>query len=170
MSIVANYSRLMAILAKISLWISGIGLVVMTVSIAWQVFGRFVLNDTPSWTEPLALMLMLYFILLTAAVGVREHFHLGMDFFQNIASEATQQLMAWISNFLVGLFGVSMIWWGSQLAAQTWPVKIPVLGLPEGMSYLPVPLSGILIVLFSVEQIINPAARRNLTPVATTAE
>ncbi len=167
---VENYSRLMAIIAKTALYVSGTGLVVMTAAIAWQVFGRFVLNDTPAWTEPLSLVLMLYFILLTAAVGVREHFHLGMDFFQNIASESTQQIMAGISNFFVGVFGASMIWWGGQLAAQTWSVKIPVLGLPEGLSYLPVPLSGTLILLFSIEQIINPAARRNLTPVATTAE
>lgn len=160
----------MAILAKAALWISGFGLVVMTIAIAWQVFGRFVLNDTPAWTEPLALLLMLYFILLTAAVGMREHFHLGMDFFQNIASESMQQIMAGISNVLVGTFGASMVWWGSQLVTQTWAVKMPVLGIPEGMDYLPIPLSGTLILLFSIEQIINPAARRNLTPVATTAE
>lgn len=170
MFISERYSRCMAIIARAALWISGTGLVVMTAAIAWQVFGRFVLNDTPSWTEPLALLLMLYFILLTAAVGVREHFHLGMDFFQNIASESTQKIMAGISNLLVGIFGASMVWWGSQLVAQTWPVKMPVLGLPEGVDYLPIPLSGMLILLFSIEQIINPAARRNLAPVATTAE
>ncbi|MEZ5647616.1 MAG: TRAP transporter small permease [Alphaproteobacteria bacterium] len=167
---VANYSYLMGKLAKAALWISGTGLVVMTIAIAWQVFGRFVLNDTPAWTEPLSLVLMLYFILLTAAVGIREHFHLGMDFFQNIASESTQQLMARISNLMVGFFGLTMLWWGGQLTAQTWSVKIPVLGLPEGISYLPLPLSGTLIFLFSIEQIINPAARKNLAPVSTTAE
>ncbi len=41
--------------------------------------GRYLLNDSPSWTEPLSLLLMSWFILLGAAVGVREGDHLGFE-------------------------------------------------------------------------------------------
>ena len=51
----------------------------MTAIVAWQVFCRYVLNDSPSWTEPGAIMLMSWFIFLGAAVGVRENYHLGFD-------------------------------------------------------------------------------------------
>jgi hypothetical protein len=51
----------------------------MTGMVAWQVFCRYVLNDSPSWTEPGAVMLMSWFIFLGAAVGVRENYHLGFD-------------------------------------------------------------------------------------------
>ncbi len=43
----------------------------MTAIVAWQVFCRYVLNDSPSWTEPGAVILMSWFIFLGAAVGVR---------------------------------------------------------------------------------------------------
>ncbi len=62
-----------------ALYVAGIGLVLMTLMVGWQVFCRYVLNDSPSWTEPGAVMLMSWFIFLGAAVGVRENNHLGFD-------------------------------------------------------------------------------------------
>src|SRR3712207_74602 len=73
--------------SKLALWISGAGLVCMTAAIGWQVFGRFVLNNSPTWTEPVSLLLMLYYILLAAAVGVHERFHFSLDLFRSLASE-----------------------------------------------------------------------------------
>ncbi len=70
--------RVAGILSKLStaaLWLAGLGLVLMTAFVAWQVFGRYVLNRSPSWTEPAAVMLMSWFIFLGAAVGVRENYH-----------------------------------------------------------------------------------------------
>ena len=51
----------------------------MTALVAYQVFFRFVLNSSPSWTEITAIMLMNWFIFLGAAVGVRENYHMGFD-------------------------------------------------------------------------------------------
>ena len=48
----AGIARLFSRLSTLALWLAGIGLVVMTVFVAWQVFCRYVLNDSPSWTEP----------------------------------------------------------------------------------------------------------------------
>ena len=66
-------------LNTLALWSAGIGLILMTAFVAWQVFCRYVLNDSPSWTEPGAVMLMSWFIFLGSAVGVRENYHLGFD-------------------------------------------------------------------------------------------
>ena len=66
-------------LARLALWLAGAGLIVMTGMVAWQVFARYVLNASPSWTEPASIMVMSWFIFLGAAVGVRENFHMGFD-------------------------------------------------------------------------------------------
>ena len=42
-------------------------------------FGRYVLNDTPTWAESLALVLVLYVTMLGAAVGVRDAGHIGLE-------------------------------------------------------------------------------------------
>ena len=75
----AALSRILAVVNRAALWIAGIGLVLMTVFVAWQVFGRYVLNQSPSWTEPASLLLMSWFILLGSAVGVRDGNHLGFE-------------------------------------------------------------------------------------------
>ncbi|HSK41744.1 MAG TPA: TRAP transporter small permease [Arenibaculum sp.] len=148
-------SRLLDVLAKASLWIGGTGLVVMTAAVAWQVWGRFVLNDTPSWTEPLSLFLMLWFILLVAAVGVREGFHLGLDLVRDLMPEPVRVVMDIFTFLVVGAFGGAMAFYGWELASGTWRATIPVLGMPEGMTYVPLIVSGALITLVSIEQILR---------------
>ena len=55
---------------------------------SWQVFGRYVLNDTPTWAESLTLVLViLYVALFGAAVGVRDAGHIGMESLLVLVSE-----------------------------------------------------------------------------------
>ena len=44
-----------SLLVRVCLLLAGIALVVMTVIFAWLVFGRYVLNDTPTWVEQASL-------------------------------------------------------------------------------------------------------------------
>jgi hypothetical protein len=47
--------------------------------VQWQVIGRYVFNDTPTWAEALALLLVLYMTSLAVAVGVRDAGHIGLE-------------------------------------------------------------------------------------------
>src|SRR5262245_57073274 len=57
--------------------IAGSALVGMAIVEVWQVFARYVLNNSPSWTEPLALLLMTTAMMFGAAAGVRANRHFG---------------------------------------------------------------------------------------------
>ncbi len=144
--------RILDLLCQVALWLGGTALVIMTIAVSWQVFGRFVLNDSPSWTEPVALVLMIWSILLVAAVGIRERFHLGLDLIREIVSPRVRWAMDLISVVLVGAFGVTMVVYSSRLAAGVWANPMPVLGISEGWNYVPVAVCGALIALFSVER------------------
>lgn len=150
-------SRVFDWLCKGLLWLSGAGLFLMTMIVAWQVWGRFVLNDSPTWTEPVSLMLMLWFIFLAAAVGVRQRFHLSLDLFRQIVPTRARLMMDAASFLVVGIFGAAMAWYPQPLIAQTWPVSIPGLGLPAGLGYVSITVSGALIVVFSVEHLVKLA-------------
>ena len=52
---------------------------VIVAIVFYQVFGRYVLNNSPTWAENLALVLVLYVTLIAAAVGVRDAGHIGME-------------------------------------------------------------------------------------------
>ncbi len=147
----------LAWLSRISLYIAGIGLLAMTLIVGWQVFGRYVLNNSPSWSEPLSLYLMSWFIMLGAAVGVRESVHLGLDIVRYVMPPAIQKTMDLVSLGLIVLFGIGMAYYSTLLAAGTWSATIPVLGWPGGVDFIPMILGGAMISLFALERFVDVA-------------
>lgn len=149
----AALARALYPISTLALWLSAFGLVLMTLFVAWQIFGRYVLNDTPSWTEPGSLLLMSWFIVLGAAVGVREGDHLGFDIGLHYAPPRLRLAMQSVTFALIAGFGVAMAIYGWQLTAGTWSAKMAGINLPQGMDYLPLVGGGALIALFAVEKL-----------------
>jgi TRAP-type C4-dicarboxylate transport system permease small subunit len=144
--------------ARLALWLAAIGLVLMTAFIAWQVFGRFVLNDTPTWTETVSIQLMGWFIFLGAAVGIREGYHLSFDVMLMVLSDRAKRVLHTVSDLVVTAFAVGMIVYGLKLVIGTWDATIPNLGVPAGVNYLSIVGGGILMTIFSLERIARRAA------------
>ncbi|MFN3229384.1 MAG: TRAP transporter small permease [Asticcacaulis sp.] len=149
------FNRFSELAAKGLIWAASFGLLLMTAFIAWQVFGRFILQSSPSWTEQAALFLMIWFVSLAAAAGVREGFHIRITAVEESAPPRIRQFMQTTANIIVGLIGVTMLIWGGELVIKTWNHAIPSLSLTRGMAYLGLPLSGALIALFSIENVLN---------------
>ncbi|MGC4025246.1 MAG: TRAP transporter small permease [Mesorhizobium sp.] len=141
-------------LNTLALYLAGIGLVVMTVIVAWQVFCRYVLNDSPSWTEPGAVMLMSWFIFLGAAVGVRENNHMGFDVLLYVLPPSGKKWLRMISDIVIFAFGIGMAWYGLQLIKLTWDTTLPALDISGGWDYVPLLGGGILVTLFALERIV----------------
>jgi len=143
--------------ATVSRWcmyIAVAGLIGIVATVALQVFGRYVLNDTPTWAESTALVLILYVTMLGAAVGVRDAGHIGLESLLILAADALRLKLEIVIHFLVGTFGLIMAWNGWVLAESVMAYKIPTLGLPEGINHIPSVIAGVLIALFSLEHII----------------
>ena len=147
-------ARLTAPLARVCMYLAVAGLVGIVGVVAIQVFGRYVMNDTPVWAESTALVLVLYVTLLGAAVGVRDAGHIGMESLLVLVSERIRNRMELLIHALVATFGAIMSWNGAILAASVAPYKIPTLGISEAFNQAPLVISGALIVLFSIEHII----------------
>jgi len=130
------------------------GLWCMTGIVAWQVFARYVLNDSPSWTGQAALLLMIWYVLLGSAAGVREGFHIRIAVFADRLPPRLKCLNTGLRHVLVGLFGCAMIWWGAALIAATSEHTIPALGLGRYWAYVPMPIAGALIALYSLEHLL----------------
>ncbi len=152
-----GFSAAMAALARAALAVSGAAMVAMTAVVAWGVFGRFVLNDTPAWAEPAALLLMGWVIVGAAAVGVREGFHMGFDVLRQALPGRLGRLFDVVSDAVVTLFGAAMAWFGADLALGVWEATLPTLGLPGAVEYLPLMLGGALIALFGLERLVAHA-------------
>ncbi len=81
------YTKICRTLARACMWLGIFGLVAVICAVSWQVFGRYVLNNTPTWAESLALLLVLYVTMLGVAVGVRDAGHIGLESFLVLAPD-----------------------------------------------------------------------------------
>lgn len=157
-------SQILAPISRAALWLASLGLVLMTFFVAWQIFGRKILNDTPSWTEPGSLVLMSWFILLGGAVGVREGDHLGFEIGLHYAPPRLRLAMQTTTYSLVTIFGLYMLIYGWQLTAATWGQKMAGIAIPQGMDYLPMVGGGALIALFAFEKLVNLFVAKDTLP------
>ncbi len=157
-------TRVNAALARGCMYFAVAGLLLIVLTVAWQVFGRYVLNRPPTWAESLALLLILYVTLLAAAVGVRDAGHIGMESLLILAPPRLRVRIERLIHALVAAFGAAMAWNGTVLGLSVAGYKISGLGLSEGLRYVPLVLSGALIVLFSIEHIIASLQDREVEP------
>ncbi len=148
------YSRLCAWLSKVCLMTAVALLLVVILCVQWQVFGRYVLNDTPTWAEALAMLLVLFVTAFGLAVGVRDAGHIGMESVVALLPALWQRRAEMLIHALVGLFGALMVWNGWKWASAKWFEKKPMLPVPDGIDYVPIIIAGALIVLFSIEHIL----------------
>jgi len=148
------YTRFCATLARACMALGITGLVLLVIAVLVQVFGRYVLNDTPTWAETIAMLLVLYVTMLGTAVGVRDAGHIGLESLLVLAPERIRIKIELLIHVLVGTFGAVMAWNCALLALSVADYKLPTLGISEGWRYLPPVIAGTLIVLFSIEHLI----------------
>ena len=115
-----------------------------------MVFGRYVLNDTPTWVEQAALVLVVWITFLGGAAGVWNKAHLSIDFVREMMPPRFRIPLRWIAVIGVLIFGAYLAWYGWDLAEKTWRRRIPMLAIAEGWRAVPMAICGALTVLFSL--------------------
>jgi TRAP-type C4-dicarboxylate transport system permease small subunit len=148
------FNRFCALLSKASLMLAVVGLIAVVLCVQYQVIGRYVFNDTPTWAEALALQLVLYVTALGVAVGVRDAGHIGLESLVSLLPLAWRLRVEILIHLFVALFGVLMVQSGWVWTRLKWSDLKPMLGVPVGADYLALCVAGFLIVLFSIEHII----------------
>lgn len=143
------------LLARICIILAGVALVAMTVMFAWLVFGRYVLNDTPTWVEQVSHLLLMVIAFLGAAVGVRQHTHLAVVLFRSAVPNWLRTVFVFITDVLMAGFGGLMFWYGLELTQFKWKTLIPLIQVPEGLRSLPLTICGALVFLFSIGHLIR---------------
>jgi TRAP-type C4-dicarboxylate transport system permease small subunit len=150
----ARYVRAMDVLHRACLFIAGASLIIITVIIPWGVFTRYVLNSASSWPEPLAVLLMIWLSFLSAVVCYREYLHIGVGLLPAALTGTPRKLLGWIIEICMLITNLFMLWWGIKLVQTTWFQSIaefPIVSV--GVSYLPVPIGGAIILFFVIERL-----------------
>ncbi len=144
-----------AVITRICLILAGTALVIMTAIFAWLVFGRYVLNDTPTWVEQVSLLLMMVISFFGAAVGVQQDTHLSVVLFRTMVPSWVRTIFVFLTDVIMAAFGAMMFWYGTELTLFKWKTLIPLIQWSEGLRSLPLTIAGVLIFLFSTGHLIR---------------
>jgi TRAP-type C4-dicarboxylate transport system permease small subunit len=126
----------------------------ITLMIPAGVFMRYVMNDPLQWPEPASVIMMVFFSFVGGAAVYRANAQIAVEALMRAVGPRSRAGMQWgvhacmlvIATFMVG-YGVHLclITQGNTVAEFPW--------LSVGIVYLPIPLGGLLTLLFLVEKL-----------------
>ncbi len=145
--------RALNTLSTAVLALAGAALVGMALVQAWQVFARYVLNDSPGWTEPVALLLMSFAVMFGASVAVRRESRFAFQTLLHSTPAPVQTLLKSISRLIAAAAGGGLMVLGGTLMLDDWSVTMAGAPLPSGLKYAALAVGGALILLFALERL-----------------
>jgi len=125
---------------------------------------RYVFNDAPPYVEQVALLLVVSVAMFGASAGVRDAGHIGLDSLVKVLPDTTQFWCKVTVFLLVICFALALLVGGMLMAISTYASLIPTLGISEAVRYIPVLISGVLIVLFSIEHLLAQFSGEKVVP------
>jgi TRAP-type C4-dicarboxylate transport system permease small subunit len=142
-------------LYMLAMWVAGVSLLVMTIVIPIGIFSRYVLNKGESWPEPVAILCMVTFTFIGAAVGYRAGSHIAVNMLTDRLPAALQRAAARLVDLMMLLITGLMFWYSLWLCLDLW--EQPVAEFPlltSGETYLPLPIGSAVLILFVIERLL----------------
>ncbi len=132
-------------------WVSAGLVAALTVVVFIQVFNRFVLKTPLAWSEDLAMLLFQWVAFLGAALGVKRLRHFGIELVVRELPPRIRRAVELGVPVVMGLVAVTMITEGLQLLRFNRARTYSTMDLSYTWAYLPIPLSGALILVYLLQ-------------------
>ncbi|WP_303974188.1 TRAP transporter small permease [Streptococcus merionis] len=137
-------------------FICSVVFVVMILVVLYQIFVRTVLGNPNTVTEEFVKFSLVWLSLLASAYVVGKRSHLSVSLLSDHLNPQKQRILDTVVQILFVLFAaVVMIFGGFKAVSVTMGQLSPSLGIPMGLIYLAVPVSGILILVYSLLNLIQ---------------
>ena len=134
--------------------LAGVVMLVMTVIIPYGVFMRYAVNSPASWPEPAGILMMVWFSFIGGAAAYRAKAHIAVSTVLNMLNDSNRVRVERVADIGMGIIALFMIKWGVLLVQATWQNTIAEFpDLSVGVTYLPIPASGAVMLLFVIERL-----------------
>ena len=134
--------------------------VALAIVVFLQVFNRYVLKAPLAWSEDLAMLLFQWVTFLGAAIGVKRMRHFGIELVVRNLPEKFHRAIEYIIPVFVGIVALIMVTEGVELLSYNRARIYSSMNLSYTWAYLPIPISGCLIILYLIRQEITRWQRR----------
>jgi TRAP-type C4-dicarboxylate transport system permease small subunit len=128
-----------------------VAVVALTVTVSLQVFNRFVLKTPLAWSEDLAMLLFQWVVFLGAALGVKRLRHFGIELVVRKFPERMRHRVELLTPVVMAIVALVMIIQGWILLTFNRARTFPTMDLTYTWAFLPIPLAGLLILIYLVQ-------------------
>lgn len=131
---------------------------VLVIDVLWQVASRYVLSAPSSFTDELAGFLLIWVGLFGAAYVAGKNEHLAIDILLQKSGPARRRFLEIFIGISVCVFAVTVLMIGGSWLVYTrfaLTVKSAALEIPLGYVYIVLPISGLLILFFTIDNLLN---------------
>ncbi len=131
--------------------LAGGSFVLMTLLTCWQVFTRYILGSPSSWSEELVSYLFAWMTLLGASLVVGERGHMNIPLLVERSAPNVRKALSILAEVIAALFaGIILVYGGIQITDLAMAQRTSALGVPVGVFYTVLPLSGILNIVYCI--------------------
>lgn len=150
--------------------LAGGSFIAMVVLTTWQVFTRYVLKSPSSWSEELVSYLFAWASLFGAAIVSGERGHMNIPVVVERLNSKMQIIFGVLAEIIAFLFSIAILLYGGiKISSLAMGQMTSALSVPIGVFYIVIPITGILIMLYSILNIID-ILRGNMSPIAGTED
>lgn len=148
--------QLRKILNKVLHVLAGVSFLAMVALTCWQVFTRYILKNPSSWSEELVSYLFAWMTLLGSSIVVGERGHMNIPVVVDRMSPGAKKILAVFGEIIACLFaGIILVYGGMRITNLAMGQMTSSLGVPIGIFYIVLPLSGALNVVYTILNIIG---------------
>ncbi len=136
--------RVLTWIDRLAEFVCHVLLVIIVAVTALQVALRFLLNRPTSWSEEIALLLLVWFGMIAIAIGVRRHGHIAITALRDRLPARAARAMDFLAEGLLLVFSLVLFWQSFALIALAGVQLMPATGLSRAWLYYPVFVGGLL--------------------------
>lgn len=138
--------------------LAGGSFLVMVILTCWQVFARYILQHPSSWSEELVSYMFAWMSLFGASIMVGERGHMNIPILVEKLGVRGRRFFAILAELVaLGFASVILVYGGLQITNLAMGQMTSALGLPIGVFYVVLPISGGINILYTILNIIDIA-------------
>lgn len=143
------------IVEKLLHFLVAVSFSILIVACVLQVFTRFVLNNSLSWTEELARYAFIWSNLLGAAICTEKNSHATVTAITDALPEKIQTVLRIFVNLIIILVAFVLVKYGWKVVMSTRMQLSPALRVSMSYVYASAPLCGLLVIFYAALHLIE---------------
>ena len=132
-------------------YVSGFFLLLISVLLIAQIFIRYVLNSSLTWSEELSTYCYVWSVFIGSSAIIHSDSHLKIDFFEKKFSKNKQKFFRYLYIFSSLAFYILLFYLSVLVTIKTWSVTTVSLNFTMGFIFLVIPISSLLAIINSLK-------------------